>query len=86
MARAKYDAKDFSNMQALQGRLAEVLLRANREGVHSVLAVFAMLRLCRELMHKIPQNERQALIDQVLIPFIQGEQAEGEGGRLITLH
>lgn len=82
-----YSPKDFQDMTALQRQLAEVLLRANREDrIHAILAIFAMLRLCRELLNKIPDGERNAQVEQVLVPFIRGEKAEGEGGRIITLH
>jgi hypothetical protein len=84
--RPTYGPKDFEEMTALQRKLSEVLLRANQEGVGAVVASFAMLRLVRELMNKIGEGERTALINQVMVPFLQGEPAEGEGGKLITLH
>jgi hypothetical protein len=81
-----FEQRDYNDMVALQKKVAEVLLRANREGVDAVIAAFALTRLIRELLRRVEPASRQALVDQVIVPFIQGEPATGEGGKLITLH
>lgn len=83
----KFDQKDFKDMLAFQAKLAEVLRRGRSENLHVVLAIFAMLRLQRELLNMMKDGERQTFIDTLVVPFIQGEEVDEKTvGRIITLH
>jgi hypothetical protein len=83
----QFDAKDFREMTALQAKVSEVLLRANREGVDAVIAAFALIRLVRELMDKVDANASVALVNDCLVPFLQREPVKNDdAARIITLH
>ena len=82
-----FTAKDYNEMVALQRKLAEVLLRANREGVDAVIAAFALIRLVRDLMDKIDGNASTTIINECLVPFLQREPVQDkEASRIITLN
>lgn len=83
----QFDAKDYREMTALQAKVAEVLLRANREGVDAVIAAFALIRLVRDLMDKVDANASVTIVNECLVPFLQREPVQNEdAARIITLH
>ncbi len=81
-----FDQKDFNDMMELQRALANVLKRANAEKMNVVLAIFALIRLSRELLNQMPENERNVTLGQLVLPFLQGEEVKDEATRIITLH
>lgn len=78
------DAQDKVNQ--LQKRLADQLKQFNREKAEAAHVAFAMARLVRNLMDFYPDELRNTLTEQVLIPFLRHEAAEGDAGRLISLN
>jgi hypothetical protein len=70
-------------MVGVQKELAVVLNRANERHVEAALAAFALLRLARELFNKYPPAARDMLIEQMAVPFLQGEPAEEERSRFL---
>lgn len=82
-----FTPKDYNDMVELQRKLAEVLLRANREGVDAVIAAFALIRLVRDLMDKVDPNASLTLVNECLVPFLQREPvADKEASRIITIN
>lgn len=84
MGLADLSMDDWQKMMALQKKIAEVLARANRERLEAGLAIFALARLQRELLNNYPENTRKMLVDQILVPFIQGEAVDEQ--LLVKLH
>jgi hypothetical protein len=77
--------RSLSDIRAIQRKLAETLNRVNREGGDRMAALFALLRLARQLLEMLPEGERQMLLDQIVVPFLTGEPVDGDTGRLVTL-
>lgn len=83
MRSLQFDARDFQTMVDVQKELVPVLNRANSRNVEAALAAFAMLRLIRELFDKYPPAAREMLIEQMAVPFIRGEAADGDRERFL---
>ncbi len=74
---------DERRMVELQRQVSDMMLRANRQGLSRIVAVFALTRCVRELLAGVDDGARNAIVGEVLIPFLQGEPPEGEGGKII---
>lgn len=57
----KIKPEDAKKMLALQQELAVVLRRANDQKLEAAIAVFALVRLARELLDKYPPAVRRTL-------------------------
>lgn len=68
-----FKPEDFKRMTELQEQLSIVLRRANDNHLEAAIAAFACVRCARTLLELYPVETRVALVEQVVVPFLQGE-------------
>lgn len=78
------DPRAFERMTSVQRAVSGVLNRANRERLPIELAVFAVVRVLRELLRMVP-GEGKAMLTKLCIDFLRDEKAPTEDA-MITLH
>jgi hypothetical protein len=74
----QFSLDDGQKMRELEAALEVVLKRANDQHLEAAVAAFALLRCARRLLMNYPDPTRIVLVDQVVVPFLQGEPAEGD--------
>lgn len=72
--------------RAAQRTIADALLRANKDGLPARDAMLVLMNLQRELLKKIPGNERSDWIEDVIIPHLRGNRVGPKAGPLVRLH
>jgi hypothetical protein len=88
MAVKGFTRDSVGELREIERALAAVLNRVNQEGhTEGAIAIFALVRLAREILNRYPADARRMLVDQLLVPFLQHEPIEDQqAGRSLLIN